>query len=93
MQKPQVLIVTVSSTSKTVAELLEAAGLTLPEWTSEVLLRPHGTGIYMNSGTSSASYDPMGLVPITIPCTPESISDLEFYAASNTKMTILATGV
>jgi len=89
MKQVQIDVVTVGSTSQTLAELLDAIDKALPRWTVFVMLVPHSSGIYMDDDTASAADEPLGIR--TIPGTPETLSALEFYAASNTNMTVYAS--
>jgi hypothetical protein len=87
--KPKIDVVTVGSTSKTLAALLTEA---LRASTKQVTLRPHATGIYQDDGTASANSDPLGTSPVLWNGGPEELAALEFYAAADTKMSVIQEG-
>lgn len=84
--EPKIDVVTVGSTSKTLATLL---GEALRESTTVVTLRPHGSGIYMDDGTADADSDPLGLSAVEFNAGKLELSKLEFYAAADIKMSII----
>lgn len=88
--KPVMEIVSVNSTSQTLASLV--SGSDLLDSTFTVTLRPHAAGIFMNNGTASAASDPLGTTSIEIQGTALDLSELEFFAAVATKMTVIQEG-
>lgn len=87
--KPQIDVVSVTNTSKTLATLLGAA---LNSSTKKVTLVPVATGIYMDDGTASTSSHPMGTSSYQIDGGLAELSALEFYSASSTSMTVIQEG-
>jgi len=87
--KPTINVVTVGSTSKTLATLLGAALLAT---TGVVTLRPHADGIYMNSTTATSAHDPLGTAVLTFYGGHDELDELQFYAAVDTKMTVIQEG-
>ena len=87
--KPRITVVSVGA-SKTLAELLTAAGVTgglLPG--CQTLLVPAATGIYMDDGTASALSHPMGLSIHELDGSSEMYDELEFFAAAATNMSVI----
>lgn len=87
-QTPKIDIVTVTSTSTTLAALLTAASSALREG-MRVTIVPHASGIYMDDGTASASSHPMGLSSHEVEGDVDTLATMQFYAASNTTMTVI----
>jgi hypothetical protein len=83
-QKPQIDVATVTDTSKTLSEL----GVTLRTG-SRTTLKAHAVGIYMDDGTASSSSHPMNTDVHEIDGDQYNLDELEFYAASDTKMTVI----
>ena len=86
--QPKIDIVSVTSTSATLATLLGAA---IRDSTKKITLRPHATGIYMDDGTASASSDPLGLSAIEMQG-GLSLSALQFFHATSAGMTVIQEG-
>ena len=87
--KPTITRVQVGATSKSLETLL---GEALLETTGVVTLRPHANGIFMDDGTASAASDPLGTSSIEFKGGHDELDELEFYAASNTYMTVIQEG-
>lgn len=84
-------VVTVGSTSKTLATLL---GASVHSWTRRLTAIPHADGIYIDDETASASSHPVGLNSLEFHQNQDAgFADLQFYAASDTKMTVVQEDV
>lgn len=85
VQSIQIDIVTVTSTSSTLADLLGGA----LRAGNKITLEPHAAGIYFNDTTADANSAPMGLNSKEIRGGIQAWQGLQFYAASDTKMTVV----
>lgn len=88
--KPKIEIVSVNSTSQTLASLVAGADLEDSTWT--VTLRPNASGIFMDNGTASAASDPLGTNAIEMNGTASDLSELQFFASIATNMTVIQEG-
>jgi hypothetical protein len=82
-------LVTVTSTSQTLAQLLVAAGSTVDSGLRVLNLQPTATGIFYANGTASAASAPLGSGISGLECDGSVASDLQFYAATNIEMTVV----
>jgi hypothetical protein len=80
-------VVTVTSTSSTLATL----GLTIDPSVKEIMLVPTDT-MYYNNGTASASTNLMPSSGITLAVSKALIDTLQFYAGSNTVLSVTQFG-
>ena len=89
--KPQIDIVTVGSTSKTIATLL---GAEINDWTKVITFMPITTGIFVNDGESTGASDSFPLLTNSLEMIGgrDILDALQFYAATNLTMAIMQEG-